>query len=299
MRILVTGAAGQLGGDIVALASSSGHDLTGVTRDQCDVRDAGAVAALMRRLRPDAVINCAAWTQVDLAETHREEAFAVNADGAANVARACADGGTLLVHVSTDYVFGDSRDLPIDEGAQVFPLSVYGASKAAGEDAVRKALPYRHVIVRTAWVFGRKGPNFVLTMLRLAGEQRPLRVVADQTGTPTWTGHLAPAVLRLLDLDVQGVVHLTASGSTTWRDFAQAIVDEAGFEGVEVEPITTADYPTPARRPAYSVLDNRRWRELGQPPLPDWREGLRGYLARLQAAGSRGEAPAAGVGGFS
>jgi dTDP-4-dehydrorhamnose reductase len=292
MRILVTGASGQLGGDLLALRPQA-HELVGVGHAECDLRDPSALARVLRRARPDAVINCAAWTKVDLAESHREEAFAVNADGAANLARACATAGTLLCHLSTDYVFRGDADLPYDEAADTFPLSVYGASKLAGERAVESILPYRHVIVRSAWLYGRDGPNFVLTMLRLARERGRLRVVADQTGSPTWTGHLAPALLRLLELDPQGVVHLTASGATTWHGFAEAIVAEAGLAGVPVEGITSDEYPTPARRPRFSLLDNRRWREMGQPPLPGWRDGLRAYLAELGAAG----APAAAGGG--
>jgi dTDP-4-dehydrorhamnose reductase len=280
VRILVTGASGQLGSELVALAPAVPHEILGVTAAECDIRDADAVESMLRDSSPHMVINCAAWTQVDLAESHRDEAFAVNAGGAANLARSCAGSGALLCHLSTDYVFG-TAGAPLDETAEPLPLSVYGASKLAGEDAVREALPDRHVIVRSAWLFGREGPNFVLTMLRLAREQRPIRVVADQQGSPTWTGHLAPALLRLIELDARGTVHLTAGGSTTWCDFAQAIIDEAGFTRPAVERITTSDYPTAATRPRYSVLDNRRWRELGQAPLPGWREGLRAYLAQL------------------
>jgi dTDP-4-dehydrorhamnose reductase len=286
MRILVTGARGQLGSELLALAGSTPHQLTGAGTAECDLRSPASVDAALRRTRPDAVINCAAWTKVDLAESHREDAFSVNADGAAHLARACATTGSLLCQISTDYVFRGDQDAALDETVEPFPLGVYGASKLAGERAVQAILPYRHVIVRTAWLYGREGPNFVLTMLRLAREQRRLRVVADQTGTPTWTGHLAPAILRLLELDPQGIFHLTASGSTTWHGFAQAIVHEAGLGGVVVEPLTTADYPTAAQRPRFSLLDNRRWREAGQPPLPDWREGLRAYLAGLRDSGA-------------
>lgn len=282
MRILVTGASGQLGSELSALPTSH-HEITAVTHTQCDLRDAAAVDELLRSMKPDAVINCAAWTKVDLAESQPEEAFAMNRDGAANVARACAATQTLLCHMSTDYVFGDSAGQPLDEGAQPDPQNVYGASKLAGEDAVRSILPNRHLIVRTAWLYGRQGPNFVLTMLRLAQEQPTLRIVADQTGSPTWTGHLAPALLRLLEIDARGIFHLTSGESTTWHGFAEAILRDSGMGRVNVEAISSADYPVAARRPAYSVLDNRRWRELGEQPLRPWREGLRAYLARINA----------------
>jgi dTDP-4-dehydrorhamnose reductase len=163
------------------------------------------------------------------------------------------------------------------------PRSAYGRTKWHGEVAVRERSP-DHVIVRTSWLYGRQGPNFVLTMLRLASERPELRVVADQHGAPTWTGHLAPAMLRLLDVGPPGTYHLTNSGVTTWYDFADAIIRARGVP-VEVVPITSGEYPTPAVRPAYSVLDNRAWRELGEPPLPDWQEGLDAYLASLDSAG--------------
>ncbi len=292
MRILVTGASGQLGGELTALGPHSEHAITGVTSSECDIRDAAAVAATVARVRPQVVINCAAWTRVDDAESQREAAFAVNEDGAANLARACGGAGAMLCHISTDYVFGGVRDAPIDEGAPTFPEGVYAASKLAGERAVQSILPFRHAIVRTGWLYGRDGPNFVLTMLRIARERGRLRVVADQTGAPTWTGHLAQALLRLVEQEAQGVVHLTAAGETTWHGFATAIVEEAGMPGVPVDPIATEDYPVAATRPRYSVLDNRRWREMGQPPLPPWRDGLRAYLAAIGAVARERGRPA-------
>lgn len=284
MRILVTGASGQLGSELVECGPHSGHEVIGLRHSECDIRSAQSIEAALDRTSPAAVINCAAWTRVDDAESHREQAFSVNHEGAANLARACASRKALLCHLSTDYVFGDSSGMTLDESADTFPLGVYGASKLAGENAIRSILPHRHLIVRTAWLYGRKGPNFVLTMLRLAREKGELRVVDDQTGSPTWTGHLAPAVLRLVEHDALGTFHLTSSGSTTWHGFAQAIVEEAGLAHVPVIPITSAALSLPAPRPAFSVLDNRRWRELGLQPLPHWREGLRAYLKTLTPA---------------
>ena len=231
---------------------------------------------------PDVVINCAAWTRVDAAEDHEEEAEAVNATGAGIVAGECAAAGVRLCHMSTDYVFDGSATEPIDEDAAPNPQSAYGRTKLHGEEAVRAACA-DHLIVRTSWVYGRHGPNFVLTMLRLAAERPEVRVVDDQHGAPTWSGHLAPAVLRLTEIAPPGTYHLTNSGVTTWHGLALAAIRARGL-ATEVIPITTGEYPTPASRPAYSVLDNRRWRELGEPRLPGWQEALTTYLGELDAA---------------
>ena len=281
MRLLVLGAGGQLGRDVVRAALAAGESVIGLTHRECDVTDRAAVQAAFESEHPDAVVNCAAWTRVDAAEDHETEAAAINATGAGNVAEVAGAGGAALCHVSTDYVFDGTSSTPIAEDAPPQPISAYGRTKLAGEEAVRAAMGERALIVRTAWVYGAYGPNFVLTMLRLARDRGSLRVVADQTGTPTWTGHLAPALLRLLHRHEIGTLHLTNSGETTWHGFAQAIVEDSGLSDVPVEAITTAEYPTPARRPAYSVLDNGRWRDLGEAPLPNWRDGLRTYLREL------------------
>jgi dTDP-4-dehydrorhamnose reductase len=219
---------------------------------------------------------------VDAAETEEAAANGVNADGPGVLAHACRPRGILLCHLSTDYVFDGTATEPIDEAAVPNPQGAYGRGKLAGEEAVRKALA-SHQIVRTAWLYGQEGPNFVLTMLRLAQERGALRVVADQWGSPTWTGHLAPALVRLVERGVPGTYHLTNSGSTSWHGFAQAIVEEAGLS-VPVEAIQSSDFPTPAPRPAYSVLANRAWEGLGEAPLPPWRDALRAYLAQRAAA---------------
>jgi dTDP-4-dehydrorhamnose reductase len=282
----VLGATGQLAGDLIEEGARQGHEMIGLTRRDCDITDGAAVDRAIGAIRPDAVINSAAWTRVDAAEEHETEAEAVNATGAGLVAAACAAAGIRCCHVSTDYVFDGTATSPIREDAVVSPQSAYGRTKWHGEIAVRERCP-DHLIVRTSWLYGRQGPNFVLTMLRLASERSQLRVVADQRGAPTWTGHLAPAMLRLLDVGPAGTYHLTSSGVTTWCDLAIAAIRARGLP-VEVVPITTAEYPTPAVRPAYSVLDNRAWRDLGEPPLPDWHEGLRAYMATLDpGAGPR------------
>ncbi len=259
--------------------------MIGLTHAECDVTDGAAVAGAIDHWRPVAVINCAAWTRVDAAEEHEAEAEAVNATGAGLVAAACAAAGVRCCHVSTDYVFDGTATSPIPEDAAAAPLSAYGRTKWHGEVAVR-AQCADHLIVRTGWLYGRRGPNFVLTMLRLAAEHRPLRVVADQHGAPTWTGHLAPAMLRLVEIGPPGTYHLTNGGVTTWYDLAVAALGARGLP-VDAVPITTAEYPTPAVRPAYSVLENRAWHDLGERPLPEWQDGLTAYLGTFETAGSR------------
>ena len=275
------GASGQLGGDLVEEGTRQGHEMVGLTQLECDITDAAAVQRAIGEAHPDAVINAAAWTRVDAAEEHETTAEAVNATGAGYVAAAAAAAGIRCCHVSTDYVFDGTATSPIPETAVAAPRSAYGRTKWHGEIAVREHNP-DHIIVRTSWLYGRQGPNFVLTMLRIAAERPQVRVVADQHGAPTWTGHLAPAMLRLLEVGPPGTYHLTNSGVTTWHGLAVAAIRSRGGMA-EVVPITTAEYPTQAIRPAYSVLDNRAWRELGEPPLPDWQEGLRAYLATLDA----------------
>ncbi len=287
MRIEVIGSRGQLGRELLEVLDGTPHHASGHDLESVDITDPGSVAALLDAVRPDAVVNCAAWTRVDAAEEQEEAARRVNADGPRVLAQACRERGLLLSHLSTDYVFDGTAARPLDESATPNPQSAYGRTKLAGEEAVRDVLP-RHQVVRTAWLYGQDGPNFVLTMLRLARERGVLRVVDDQWGSPTWTGHLAPALVRLLERGVPGTYHLTGSGSTTWHGFARAIVAEAGL-AVPVEAVRTAEFPTPAPRPAYSVLDNRAWRDLGEGPLPGWREGLRAYLGR------RGDASAGGA----
>ena len=286
MRILLTGGDGQLGRELFETATAAGHEVQATTRAGCDISDAAAVAKVLDEHTPEVLVNCAAWTKVDAAEADSDGAFRANALGPRVLAAACAARDVLLVHLSTDYVFDGAATAPVDEWQQPRPRSTYGASKLAGEVEVR-SLARRHQVVRTSWLYGRHGPNFVLAMLRAAAEGKPLRVVADQVGTPTWTGHLAPALLRLIARDLPGTFHLSNTGEVSWHGFAQAILEAAGI-AAEVTPITTAQWPTPAPRPAYSVLDNRAWRLLGESPLPGWRDGVHAYVASIREQGVPG-----------
>jgi dTDP-4-dehydrorhamnose reductase len=273
MRLLVTGAAGMLGTDVVACAAP--HDVVALARAELDIADAAAVRAALRDARPDAVINCAAWTGVDAAESAEDEATAINGDGAGHVAAAAAEAGAFVVHVSTDYVFAGDASEPYREADPVGPRTAYGRSKLAGERAVAAAAPDAHAIVRTAWLFGPHGRNFVDTMLRLGAERDELSVVADQVGCPTYSGHLARALVAVAETRPRGVLHVAGSGRCSWFELARATFDAAGMS-VAVRPCTTADYPLPAPRPAFSVLGSTR---ADAPALPPWQEGLAAHLA--------------------
>jgi dTDP-4-dehydrorhamnose reductase len=281
VRLLVTGAAGMLGHDVCRLASDAGHEPLAVDLPELDITDATAVGAFFAERRPQAVLNCAAWTDVDGAETQREQAHAVNAVGAGNLARAAVDIEVPLLHISTDYVFDgeaplDARGLrrPYVESDPTGPRSVYGQSKLEGEQQVLAASA-RHTVVRTAWLYGLHGRNFVDTMLRLAQEREAVEVVDDQVGSPTWSGHLAPALLGLLEREVSGLVHLTGAGAVSWNGFAQEIFRQAERD-CRANPISSEQMARAAARPAWSVLESERRDVL---PMPDWRDGLAGYLA--------------------
>lgn len=281
-RWLVTGAKGMLGQDLQAVLADAGVDRKHVTaraRADLDVTDPDAVRAAVRG--HDLVVNCAAYTAVDDAESHEAQAFAVNAVGASNVANACRETGARLVHVSTDYVFSGDATEPYAEDAPLAPLSAYGRSKAAGEWAVLAHCP-RAWIVRTAWLYGRGGPNFVSTMARLAGERETLAVVDDQRGQPTWTVDVARAILRLVAADAPfGVWHATSQGDTTKHGLTRAIFEELGLDPARVTPTTSDAFPLPAPRPAYSVLGHDAWRMTRIAMLPPWRESLAQALPDL------------------
>jgi dTDP-4-dehydrorhamnose reductase len=265
----------MLGQAVVTAASARGHDVEARGRDALDITDAGAVARAVEATHPDVVVNCAAWTDVDGAETAEDAALAINGAGAGNVARAAADAGAFVVHVSTDYVFdgASKRGEAWVESDPVAPLGAYGRTKLEGERLVQAAGD-AHAIVRTAWLFGPGGRNFVDTMRRLGAERDELQVVADQVGCPTFTGHLADALVTIAERRATGVHHVAGGGACSWFDLALATFDATGTR-VRVMPVTTEAFPRPAARPAWSVLGSERADAVR---LPDWREGLRAHL---------------------
>ena len=278
-RVLVTGAGGQLGLDL--LDAFARTQVVGRTRAELDVADRDAVHDTIRDVAPDVVVHAAAWTDVDGCEDDHDRAHAVNALGPWWVAQACADVGATMVHVSTDYVFdgSDNAGRAWTEFDPVAPLNQYGRSKAAGEALVRQTLA-RHHIVRTAWVSGARGQNFVRTMLRLGRERGAVSVVDDQVGSPTFTRDLAAAIVELSTADVHGTWNRTNTGHCSWYDLAAATFELAGVD-VELSRTTSDAFPRPAARPAWSVLDPRHATQAGLTPLPDWRDGLARMLAEL------------------
>ena len=281
MRVLVTGARGQLGHDL--LTAFAADDVVATDQGDLDVTDEPSVVAAVRDATPDLVVHAAAFTAVDACESAADTAWSVNALGAWWVARACALAGAAMVYVSTDYVFDGLAGRAYTEFDRTNPQSVYGRSKEAGEQLVRRTLA-EHYIVRTSWVHGAHGGNFARTMLRLARERGAVSVVDDQTGSPTFTFDLAPAIRRLAVSGRHGTYHLTNAGHCTWFEFARAVFDEAGL-AVDLTPTDTATFGAPAPRPAFGVLDNRLARLTGLPPLPDWRMSLPRLLAEMGEGG--------------
>jgi dTDP-4-dehydrorhamnose reductase len=291
---LITGAAGQVGSEIAAAARLRGFDCLAPARADLDISDLHAVDAAISRAAPDLVVNAAAYTAVDNAESDEASATAVNRDGAANLATSCVANRAPLIQLSTDYVFDGRKAGPYGETDRAAPLGVYGRSKAAGEQTIRKIMD-NHLILRVGWVFGAAGHNFVKTMLRLGAERSELGVVDDQRGGPTPAAAIAEAVIEIADrLQRLGAVpwgtyHFQGRPETTWHGFACAIFEKASERGVigsipEVRAITTAEYPVPARRPANGVLDCTKWTARFATPLPDWRDGLDDLLDALAEA---------------
>jgi dTDP-4-dehydrorhamnose reductase len=276
MRILITGAGGMLGQDTAAAAERRGHEIVALPRAELDITSRYSVDDVVKNARPDVVINCAAWTNVDGAESESDAALAANGTGAGNVAGSAAARGAWTIHVSSDYVFDGTKTEPYVESDPTGPRSSYGRSKLAGEHAVSERAPDRHTTVRSSWLFGIGGPCFPATMLRLAAERDQLSVVDDQVGCPTFTGHLAEALLELAETRPVGIVHVAGGGSCSWFEFAGEIIATAGL-ACEVVPRTTAEMPRPAPRPAYSVLGTERGPEV--PRLPSWRDGLAAYMS--------------------
>ncbi len=277
MKLLVTGAAGMLGRDVMLAAGNAGHDVVGFGHTELDVSDAAAVESKLEAERPDVVINCAAWTDVDGAEEAEETAMAVNGTGAGKVAGAAAAVGASVVYVSSDYVFDGAKRAPYVETDQPAPLSAYGRTKLAGEEATAAANP-RHFVVRSSWLFGIGGNNFVETMLRLAASQNEVLVVHDQVGSPTYTWHLAYGIVRLIEGLEYGIHHMAAAGQCSWYEFAREIFDQAEVE-CKVLSATTEMLGRPAPRPPFSALASQREHAI---ELPSWQDGLAGYLAQRE-----------------
>jgi dTDP-4-dehydrorhamnose reductase len=278
MKLLVTGAAGMLGRDVMLAAGNAGHDLVGYGHSELDITDPATLERRFELERPDVVINCAAWTDVDGAEEAEEAAFAVNGTGAGNVAAAASEVGATVVYVSSDYVFDGRKGSPYVESDQPAPLSAYGRTKLAGEEAT-SAANRRHFVVRSSWLFGIGGGNFVETMLRLADSQNEVLVVRDQVGSPTYTWHLAYGVVRLIEGMEYGIHHMAAEGHCSWYEFAREIFEQANVD-CKVLSGTTEMLGRPAPRPAFSALTSQREHAIR---LPSWQDGLAGYLAQRQA----------------
>ncbi len=285
-RVIVVGGGGQIGRALLATAPPH-MSVTGLARSALDITRPQDIAAAIRRHRPDMLINAAAYTAVDAAEAAPLAAFATNTSGPRTLATVAARHGVRMVHLSTDFVFDGLRSTPYPPDAQRSPINVYGESKAAAELAVAEALPDA-LIVRTAWVYAAAGRNFVTTMLRRMKGGGPIHVVSDQIGTPTHARSFATCLWSLVDTDARGLWHLTDSGTASWHDFATAIAEEASARGIiprppRIEPIPAAEYPTPARRPAYSVLDcAATWASIGRVG-PAWRDELTRMLSSLSA----------------
>jgi dTDP-4-dehydrorhamnose reductase len=294
VRIAVTGREGQIVTSLLERGAAEGHEVVAIGRPQLDLADPDSIAPVLTATRPDVIVSSAAYTAVDRAESESDLAHAINARGAGAVAEAARVLGVPLVHVSTDYVFDGTGDRPYVETDLTGPRGVYGASKLAGEAAVLGAYGENSAILRTAWVYSPFGANFLKTMLRLAGDRDEVGVVADQFGNPTSALDIASGILRVAenltassDPAMRGVFHMTAGGEASWADFAEAIFAAAkslGGPSARVRRITTAEYPTPAVRPANSRLDCRRIHEVHGVALPDWHESTDSVVARLFAS---------------
>lgn len=279
MRILVTGASGQLGYDVERELERRGIEHLGTSSRELDITDREAVERLMAAYRPDAAIHCAAYTKVDLAEDEPERCWAVNADGTRNMAAACRKTGAKLLYISTDYVFPGTGERSYETGDPTGPVNTYGRSKLAGELAVQSLLE-KYFIVRISWVFGKNGNNFVKTMLRLAETKAELSVVCDQIGSPTYTADLAPLLCDMVQTERYGVYHATNEGTCAWSEFAEAIFELAGRQ-VVVHPISTSAYPTRAARPLNSRMSKECLHSNGFQELPEWKNALARYLKEI------------------
>lgn len=290
MKVLVTGSDGQLAKDLIPLLDSAGFEMCSLNSAMLDITDKEAVLKAVADFSPELIINCAAYTKVDKAEEERELAFKINAEGAANMAEVAVASKALLIHISTDFVFDGLKSTPYSELDATNPLSIYGKSKLKGEDEILKRA-CDSLIIRTSWLYGALGKNFVKTMLRLAGEREVLTVVEDQIGSPTWTGDLAGVITEIAKLKKAGdtrtgIYHYSNKGEISWFDLARAIVEEARSIGEElkcerVEPIPTSAYPTPAKRPPYSALSTKKIERDFDISIPHWRVSLKRMIGQL------------------
>lgn len=274
-RWLVAGAGGMLGEDVMAGLRARGETVLGLRKRELDITDAGAVRTLIADYRPGIVVNCAAWTAVDAAEAQEEAALAVNGRGAGNLAVACAQVGAVMAQISTDYVFDGRAGQPYAETDEPAPRTAYGRTKLAGERAVLSRLPEDGLVIRTAWLYGRGGPSFVHTMIKLAGVQPSVEVVADQHGQPSWTADVADQVITLAAAGARGIYHATSAGQATWFELARCVFDLLGTDPERVRPTTSEAHPRLAPRPSWSVLGHDRYRGLPVEPIGDWRQALR------------------------
>ena len=274
----------MLGRDLVIALERRGEAVAGLSHGDLDVTDAAVVGSEVDRNRPDVIVNCAAWTAVDDAELCEDQALLINGTGAANLASACRPG-TCMIHISTDYVFDGSARDPYSEVDLPAPRSAYGRTKLAGERAVLELLPGRGYVVRTAWLYGAHGSNFIRTMIRLERQRPHVDVVDDQHGQPTWAADVADQIIALVQADAPpGVYHATSSGETTWYTLAREVFGLLGADPARVRPTTTATLARPAPRPSYSVLGHDRWASAGLPPIDHWQARLRGAFPALAAA---------------
>ncbi|MFF8933147.1 dTDP-4-dehydrorhamnose reductase [Streptomyces paradoxus] len=295
MKWLITGAGGMLGRDVVGELTSRGESVVGLDRAALDITSPEAVDAAVREHRPGLVVNCAAYTAVDDAETDEARALEINGDGPRLLARACAAHDARMIHVSTDYVFsGEARTTPYPEDHPTGPRTAYGRTKLAGERAVLEELPGASAIVRTAWLYGVHGANFVRTMIGQEARRDTLDVVDDQRGQPTWSADVAERIADLgplLGPAAHGVFHATGSGEATWYDLAREVFSLIGADPDRVRPTSSAAFPRPAPRPAYSALAHGRWQEIGLPLPRDWRSALHEALPRIRKEGPPRETP--------
>jgi dTDP-4-dehydrorhamnose reductase len=277
MKVVVTGAAGQLGQDVLLELERKNHQAFGVDRQQLDITNEEDVLAVISKVKPDVILHCAAYTNVDAAEENEDAAYQVNAAGTENLAKAAKLNGSKVIYISTDYVFDGTANEPYEVDEPTQPLGAYGRTKLAGEQLLQKHLD-ESFIVRTAWVFGVYGNNFVKTMIRLGKERGEVGVVHDQVGSPTYTVDLAKFMVELMETDKYGIYHATNSGVCSWYEFAVEIFKQANMN-VTVNPLTSDQFPRPAARPKYSVLSKKMIEQQGLKPLRDWKDALAAYLA--------------------